>query len=82
MINIKFYGLIREQLKIKEMQSEAHNLNELFLEISEKTGLMTAKELKKSIIFIDKKPLTEFGGFRTKLNQDCEIALLSPASGG
>ncbi len=82
MISVKFYGMFREKVGAVEMSLEACSLDRLLKEICRVSENISVKELKQSMIFINKKPLSEYSGFKTKLEDGFEVAFLSPSGGG
>lgn len=82
MVKIRFFGLLRLDLGIKEMYAEAHNVKELLSVVAEKTGKFTAKELKGYLIYVNGTLTTKLKGYRTKLNDNDEVIIMNPSSGG
>lgn len=82
MIKVRFFGILRLDLGIKEMYVEAQNVKELLSQVAEKTGKITAKELKDYLIYINGTLLSGVVGFHKKLKENDEVIIMNPSSGG
>lgn len=81
-VNARFFGEARLKLQVASEVFDAANIKELLVAVEAKFGILTAKELKDFLIFVNNVPITNLKMFRTKLNDDDEVMFLSPASGG
>lgn len=78
MINVKFFGVLRLDRKIKTTEIDsAKNVNELYKKIFEKHGI-PVKELAGCNVFVNGK----LSNPHTKLSDGDEIMLMSPVAGG
>lgn len=82
MIKIKFLGLIRLNLGIADMEVQASSIKEMLEEVAKKTNVITSKELKDYVIFVNGKNMVDLKMYRTKLFDGDEILIMSPVSGG
>lgn len=82
MIKVKFFGLLRLDLQLKEIEVQASTVKELLAAVAEKTGKFTARELKGYLIYVNGTLSTKLKGYRTKLSDGDEIIMMNPSSGG
>lgn len=82
MVKVKFFGLLRLDLKIKEIEVEASTVNQMLEKLSEQIPSMTAKDFKGYLIYVNGTPINKLKNFRTKLKDGDEVVMMNPASGG
>ncbi len=83
MIRVRFFGLLRLDLGIREITVEAANVKELLVAVAAHTnGMFTAKQLKGYLIYVNGTLSTKLKGYRTKLKDGDEIIMMNPSSGG
>ena len=78
MITVKFYGLLRLDAGIRELNVEAASVTELYARVAEKTDRITRKDLEGCVLLVNGKVC----GRRTKLADGDVVQLMSPVSGG
>lgn len=81
MVKIKFFGLLRLDIKLKEIEVEAASVKELLSAVAGRTGF-TVKELKGYLIYVNGTLSTKLRGYRTRLNDGDVVIMMNPASGG
>jgi Molybdopterin converting factor, small subunit len=81
-VKVKFFGLLRLDLKLKEIEVEAGSVKELLSAVADMTGCFTAKELKGYLIYVNGTLSTKLSGYRTKLADGDTVIMMNPASGG
>lgn len=82
MVKVKFFGLLRLDIKLKEIEVEANSVKELLFAVAEKTQVFSAKELKGYLIYVNGTLSTKLKGYRTKLCDGDTVIMMNPASGG
>ena len=82
MITVRFFGMVRLQTKIASISAEANDINELLKEICNKISDVKIETLKNSVIYVNGKNIINMNLFKTKLNKNDEVQILSPISGG
>lgn len=81
MIKVKLFGSARVQFKEKEFEIEAKTVNDL-IDLVAKRYQVKKKDIKQFLIYVNEVNIHELKMYRTKLNNNDVIMLLSPASGG
>jgi molybdopterin converting factor small subunit len=81
MVKVKFFGLLRLDLKCAETECKASTVEELLVEIASKLPI-TVSELRKCIIFVRGENITGLKLFKTELNEGDEVLLMQAVSGG
>lgn len=81
MIGIRFFGMARLKLKLKEAQVEANNVQEMLEKVAEKAGVHK-KEMKQYLIYVNEVNISKLKKYKTPLKDGDEILILSPSSGG
>lgn len=82
MVKVKFFGLLRLDLNIKEVEVDATSVNDMLKKLSEQIPTMTAKDFKGYLIFVNGTPINKLRNFRTRLKDGDEVVMMNPASGG
>lgn len=82
MINVRFFGILRLDIKLSSLSVEASTVDELLKKIAEQVEGTDYKQLKNSIIFVNGTDISNGRGMRTRLNDGDEVQFFSPASGG
>lgn len=78
MITVKFYGLLRLDAGIRELNVEAASVTELYARVAEKTDRITRKHLEGCVLLVNGK----VSGRRTKLTDGDVVQLMPPVAGG
>lgn len=81
MVKVKYFGLLRLDIKKSLDDIEASNIEDLIKIISNKYNI-EINEIKNSIIFVNGQNINQLNGFKTKLKDNDEVQLFSPAAGG
>lgn len=81
MAAVKFFGLIRLEIKQSSMEIEAGSIDELLEIVSMKSG-MKIEELRDSIIFVNGTNIAQLKGLKTHLESGDEVQMFSPVLGG
>ena len=75
MITVKFYGLLRLETGVKQLQVEAATVKELKKAL---TGYIPDEKIKGCLLLINGKQANRF----TKLNDGDQVMLMPPVAGG
>ena len=78
MITVKFYGLLRLDAGIRELNVAAASVTELYARVAEKTDRITRKDLEGCVLLVNGK----VSGRRTKLTDGDVVQLMPPVAGG
>ncbi len=78
MITVKFYGLLRIESGVKEINVNAARVSELYALLPEYSGFFCTYDLKRSIVLVNGKRVPG----RHKLNDGDIVIFMSPAAGG
>ncbi|SKA99517.1 MoaD family protein [Caloramator quimbayensis] len=81
MIKVRYFGILRLDIKKSFDEIEAQDVEVLINIISSKYNL-DIDELKNSIVFVNGKNINELKGFKTKLYDCDEVQIFSPVAGG
>lgn len=79
---VKLFGIHSTKVKNSDLVIDAKNIEELLLKLTELEPSLTLGELKRSIIFINNRNITKLNIFKTKIDHDDNISILSPVAGG
>lgn len=82
MITVKFFGLLRLKIDDKTLTLEAKTIDELLKNINIIYPQISISELKNSQIFVNGQNITGKKMFKTKINHNDEVHILSAAAGG
>lgn len=82
MINVKFFGVLRLDLKSQGIKIEAKDVRELLKKISIEYKNISYKYLSNSIIFVNGIDIINLKGLKTSLKAGDEVEFFSPVSGG
>lgn len=82
MAKVKLYGIYSTKVENNQLIIEAKNIEELLLKLSQLEPNLNIKELRRSIIFVNNKNITELSMFKTKIEHNDNISILSPIAGG
>lgn len=82
MAKVKFFGVMRLDIGIAELDIDADNIHTLLKIIADTTDKFTIDDLKNSIIFVDGVNIMDIKKYKTKLNNSSEVLFLSPVGGG
>ncbi|MCX7884539.1 MAG: MoaD family protein [Caloramator sp.] len=81
MVRVRYFGLLRLDIKRSFDEIEAENVEFLIKIISSKYNI-DVDEIKNTIIFVNGKNINQLNGFRTKLYDCDEVQIFSPVAGG
>lgn len=82
MITVRFFGLLRLKTDDRTLTLEAKTIDELLKSINTVYPQISISELKNSQIFVNGENIVSKKLFKTKLNDNDEIHILSAAAGG
>jgi molybdopterin converting factor small subunit len=82
MIKVKFFGVLRLDLKTTETEIEAKTLKELYEKLSKNYEQLNPKTLKNYITFVNGINSAKLKMQKTKLNPSDEVVIISPVAGG
>jgi len=82
MAKVKLFGIYSIKALKDEYIVEADNVEEVLLKLSEIEPSLALRELKKSLIFVNGKNITQLNMFRTRVDSKDNISILSPIAGG
>jgi MoaD family protein len=81
MVKVRYFGMIRMNIKQSFDEIDAASVDELIKKISSKYD-MKYNELKNSVILINGKNMMNQKGLKTELHNGDEVQMLSPVAGG
>lgn len=82
MVKVKFYGMIRLNAGLAELELEAKTIGELIGLIDYKVEGLNEKDLKNCVILVNQINMLKLRKLKTTLKDGDEVLFLSPASGG
>ncbi len=83
MAKVRLFGIYSlKEATQDEYDIEADDIEEVLLKLSKMEPNLNTGELKKSLIFVNGKSITELNMYRTKVNSGDNISILSPIAGG
>lgn len=82
MVNVRFFGMLRLDIKKSSIMIEAGSIEELLNVLNEGYEEINLNQLKNSIIFINDTNMNALKRYKTKLKDGDEVLFLSPVSGG
>jgi molybdopterin converting factor small subunit len=82
MAKVKLFGIYSTKVEKDNLIIEAKNIEELLTKLTELEPKLGLKELKRSLIFVNNRNITELDMFKTKINHEDSISILSPVAGG
>jgi molybdopterin converting factor small subunit len=82
MIKVKFFGLLRMDLKCEGLECKADTVADLLTEIAAHLPQITVAELKDCLIFVGDDNIANLKLFKTKLKDGDVVHLMHPVSGG
>lgn len=82
MAKVRLFGIYSLKATQDEYDIEADDIEEVLLKLSKMEPNLNTGELKKSLIFVNGKSITELNMYRTKVNSGDNISILSPIAGG
>lgn len=82
MITVKFYGPLRITHHIKELILDEGSIKEVMEALVQQYPDIHIKELKNSIIIVNKMILTKSNRLSVRLKTGDELVFMSPVSGG
>lgn len=82
MAKVRLFGIYNLKATQDEYDIEADDIEEVLLKLSKMEPNLNTGELKKSLIFVNGKSITELNMYRTKVNSGDNISILSPIAGG
>lgn len=81
MIKVKFFGVLRLDLKSPGIKVTARDVKEVLKKLSIQYNV-NYKSLSNSIIFVNGIDIVSLNGLKTSLKDGDEVQLFSPVSGG
>ena len=81
MVKVRYFGMIRMNIKQSFDEIDAESIGELVKKISLKYDIKY-NELKNSVILINGKNMMNLKGLKTELYNGDEVQMLSPVAGG
>lgn len=81
MIKIRFFGFIRNQTGLSQVEINADTVGEA-LKLIDKEYEINLSILRNSLIFVNSVNISELKMFKTSLKDGDEVMILSPAAGG
>ena len=82
MIDVYFYGTLKELLKHSHLKIDAKSVKDLIKNIESNTGVKCQKELMNALTFVNEVNFLSLKRYKTPLSKGDKVAFLSPASGG
>lgn len=82
MAKVMLFGIYSIKAGKDQLIIEAKNVEELLVKLSQIESNLTMEELKRSLIFINNRNITELSMFKTKIDHNDNISILSPIAGG
>lgn len=82
MVNVRFFGMLRLDIKESAAMIEAGNIDDLLKILDTKYDEINLNQLRNAIIFINGVNMNELKRYRTKLKDGDEVLFLSSVSGG
>jgi molybdopterin converting factor small subunit len=82
MAKVKLFGIYSTKVEKDNLIIDAKNIGELLIKLTELEPKLSLKELKRSLIFVNNRNITELNMFKTKINHEDSISILSPVAGG
>jgi len=82
MVHVRFFGLLRLEIKESTAMIEAENINELLEKLDAKFEKTNIKQLCSSIIYVNGVNMNQLKRYGTKLKDGDEVLFISPVSGG
>lgn len=82
MAKVKLFGIYSIKVAKDEYVIEADNVEELLLKLSVMEPNLTMRMLRRSLVFVNGKNITDLNMFKTQVGPDDNISILSPIAGG
>lgn len=82
MIKVRFFGMLRLDIKESADMLEAGSIEELLKVIAAKYDKVSMEQLRDAVIFINGINMNELKRYRTGLRDGDEVMFLSSVSGG
>lgn len=82
MTEVTLMGLLRLSCGKNILTVEARTVGELVIAVNSQCPELSVKELKRSVIFVGDKNITNLKMFRTRLKDNDKVIIMSPVSGG
>ena len=82
MVSVKFFGMLRLDIKQSADMMEAGNIDELLKVLAAKYYMVDPDRFRNSIILINGVNMNKLKRYRTRLKSGDEIMFLSSVSGG
>lgn len=82
MITVKFFGLLSINHAIKMIEMKEGKVQDVLSQVIRLYPEITEKQLKQSIMIINKKQVTGNKRFAVELKSGDELVFLNPSSGG
>ena len=78
----RLFGIYSIKVARDEFIIEAENIEEVLQKLNVMEPSLTMGLLKRSLIFVNNKNITELNMFKTKVGPNDKISILSPIAGG
>ncbi|NLY77695.1 MAG: MoaD/ThiS family protein [Tissierellia bacterium] len=82
MAKVRLFGIYSIKVARDEFIIEAENIEEVLQKLNVMEPSLTMGLLKRSLIFVNNKNITELNMFKTKVGPNDKISILSPIAGG
>lgn len=82
MVNVRFFGMIRTVLRLKNMEIDADSIDEMLKIIADENISIQYEELKNSLILVNGKNIDKLDMMKTSLNEGDQVEIFSPIIGG
>lgn len=82
MVNVRFFGMIRTVLRLKNMEIDADSIDEMLKIIADENISIQYEELNNSLILVNGKNIDKLDMMKTSLNEGDQVEIFSPIIGG
>ncbi len=82
MVKVKFFGLIRSNHRVTEMEVEAGTVKEVVDQIIKRHPVITEHEIRNAVLIINKEKVMHLNRFLEVINDGDEIAFTNFVGGG
>lgn len=82
MVNVRFFGMLRMDLKLPSLTVEAGSVRELVDRVAAQVEIKDKRRLLNAVIFVNGENAAKLRGMRTRLSDGDEVQFFSPVSGG
>lgn len=82
MVKVRFFGIVRLKTQKSSIEIQANRIDDLLYKIANTCKEITLDDLKKCIIYVNGIDISKLKLYKTKLKEEDEVHILSPAAGG